>query len=317
MKQTDREGVNAVESIFLRDLGWIFREQTISDWGIDAHVEVTTRSEPTGRLLALQIKSGKSFFRKRGENFVFYGEGRHLRYWRNHSLPVAIILHDPETGLTLWQRVEEDAVRWGKSDRWSIEIPPAQVLAASAAEGLVKGVSDITAFRKLRLTFDLPLMREFASKKEVYFEIDEWVNKSLGMRDVHVYFDDIDKMEYGKDPDHVIGAWYPTHSIGEYMAEVWPWLSYDYVADEPERSGYEEVEAHKVKVQLNDIGKAFLTLEEYYANGAEVIEPEPTGPVIEFDEDAEESYNWMAEGEEKAEREDKASVPEPDDDPDF
>ena len=34
-------------------------------------------------------------------------------------------MHDPETGLTLWQRVEEDAVRWGKSDRWSIEIPPA------------------------------------------------------------------------------------------------------------------------------------------------------------------------------------------------
>jgi hypothetical protein len=24
MKQTDREGVNAVEGIFLRDLGWIF-----------------------------------------------------------------------------------------------------------------------------------------------------------------------------------------------------------------------------------------------------------------------------------------------------
>jgi hypothetical protein len=76
MKQTDREGVNAVEGIFLRELGWIFREQTISDWGIDAHVEVTNRSEPTGRLLALQIKSGKSFFRRRGENFVFYGEGR-------------------------------------------------------------------------------------------------------------------------------------------------------------------------------------------------------------------------------------------------
>jgi hypothetical protein len=259
MRQTDRDGVNAVEGIFIRELKWIFREQTISDWGIDAHAEVTNRDEPSGRLLALQIKSGKSFFRKRGDNFVFYGERRHLNYWRTHSLPVAIILHNPETGLTLWQRVEEDLIRYGKSGRWSIDIPPSQILNAQAANGLEKGVSDITAARKLRLTLDLPMIREFASKKEVYFSIDEWVNKSLGFRDVQVFFDDIDKMEDG-EPDHTISMWIPTHSIGEYMAEVWPWLSYEYVADEPERSGYEEVEAHKIQVELNDIGKAFLEL---------------------------------------------------------
>jgi hypothetical protein len=166
MKQTDREGVNAVEGIFLRELKWIFREQPISDWGIDAQVEVTNRDGPTGRLLALQIKSGKSFFRKRGHNFVFYGQRRHLNYWRNHSLPVAIMLHDPEIDLTLWQRVEEDLIRYGRSGRWSIDVPPSQILNAQAAEGLEKGVSDITALRKLRLTLDLPLMREFAASRK-------------------------------------------------------------------------------------------------------------------------------------------------------
>ncbi|WP_424632135.1 DUF4365 domain-containing protein [Bradyrhizobium sp. SYSU BS000235] len=223
MKQVDREGVNAVEGIFLRELKWIFREQPISDWGIDAHVEVTNRDEPIGRLLALQIKSGKSVFRKRGETYVFYGEERHLRHWRSHSLPVAIILHDPDRGLTLWQRVEEDQVKYGKRGRWSIEIPPTQILNAQAAEGLEKGVSDVTAFRRLRLTFDLPLMREFASKEEVYFSIEEWVNKSLGFRDVSIYFS-ADNMD-DSEADHLISAWYPTHSIGEYMANVWPWLS--------------------------------------------------------------------------------------------
>lgn len=237
MKQTDREGVNAVEAIFIKELGWIFREQTISDWGIDAHVEVTKRSEPIGRLLALQIKSGKSFFRKRGDNYVFYGEGRHLRYWRNHSLPVVIILHDPETGLTLWQRVDEKLVRYGKKDRWSIEIPPTQVLNAGAREGLEKGVSDVTALRRLRLTLDLPLMREFALKDEIYFSIEEWVNKSLGFRDVSIYFDiDADQID-DSEADHLISAWYPTHSIGEYMANIWPWLSYEYVDEIPECSG--------------------------------------------------------------------------------
>lgn len=229
--------------------------------------------------------------------FDIYGEGRHLRYWRNHSLPVAVILHDPETGLTLWQRVEESLVKYGKKDRWSIEIPLNQVLNADAREGLERGVSDITALRKLRLTLDLPLIREFASKQEVYFSIDEWVNKSLGFRDVSVYFNS-DNIDNG-EADHVIGAWYPTHSIGEYMANVWPWLSYEYIEDMPECSGYEEVEAHKINVTLNDIGKAFLTLEDFYANGAEVIEPEYPEPELEYDPDAEEYYAWLEEEERK------------------
>lgn len=298
MKQTDREGVNAVERIFVTELGWIFREQTIADYGIDAHAEVTDGEEPTGRLLALQIKSGKSYFRKRGDNYVYYGEPRHLRYWQNHSLPVFVILHDPETGLTLWQKIEDRLIEYGRSGRWSIEIPSSQVLNGAAAQALQKGVSDETAGRKLRLTLDLPLMREFASKKEVYFSIDEWVNKTLGFRDVEVYFDDMDKMDNG-EPDHVIGIWVPTHSIGEYMAEVWPWLSYEYVEDEPARSGYDEVEAHKVQVELNEIGKAFLTLENYYENGAEVIDPPAPPDDLEFDPDAEEYYQWMAEQEEQ------------------
>lgn len=124
------------------------------------------------------------------------------------------------------------------------------------------------------------------------------MNKSLGFRDVQVFFDDIAKIEDG-EPDHTIGVWYPTHNIREYMAEVWPWLSYEYAAEEPERSGYEEVEAHKIQVELNDIGKAFLTLEDYYANGAEIVEPpqEPE-PEMGFDADAEDYYRWMAEEEE-------------------
>jgi hypothetical protein len=103
MKQTDRLGINAVDRIFVEEFGWIFREQTIADWGIDAHVEVATDQAPTGRLLALQIKSGKSFFRKKTGNIVFHGTRRHLQYWINHSLPVVIVLHNPETNETPWQ----------------------------------------------------------------------------------------------------------------------------------------------------------------------------------------------------------------------
>ena len=53
----ERLGVNAVEEAFLK-MGWLFREQPISDFGIDAHAEPTSDDWPTGQLIALQIKSG-------------------------------------------------------------------------------------------------------------------------------------------------------------------------------------------------------------------------------------------------------------------
>ncbi|BBJ39969.1 hypothetical protein SSPO_026870 [Streptomyces antimycoticus] len=43
-----------------------------------------------GRLLALQIKSGMSWFREAApEGWWFRPDGEHVAYWLNHSLPVA------------------------------------------------------------------------------------------------------------------------------------------------------------------------------------------------------------------------------------
>ena len=217
MKQTDRVGVIAAQSIFVQEFGWIFREQFVSDFGIDAQVEVTQGEKPTGRLLALQVKAGASFFKpNKTGNFVYYGEGRHLRYWERHSLPVAIVMHNPESGLTLWQRISDGEVEQRKNDRWSIEIPSTNVLNADAMPRLIKGVSDITAQRRLSLQFDLPLMKEFEGK-EVAFVVEEWPNKSLGFRSTHVHFNGVEN-----DSTYFLERWCPTHSLGEYMAEVWP-----------------------------------------------------------------------------------------------
>ncbi len=69
---TERRGVAAVQSIFVDKFRWIFREQQVADFGIDAQVEIVRDQKPTGQLIALQIKSGPSNFRTHGENFVFY-----------------------------------------------------------------------------------------------------------------------------------------------------------------------------------------------------------------------------------------------------
>jgi hypothetical protein len=108
----ERIGVYSVAKIFSENLGWIFREQPISDFGIDGFVEITKcdfilkDSIPTGRLIGVQIKSGKSFFKEStDEYFVYRGSKKHLIYWLNHSIPVIIVFYDKETNSAYWEEV--------------------------------------------------------------------------------------------------------------------------------------------------------------------------------------------------------------------
>ena len=114
---TERAGINAVERIVVR-LGWIFREQPVEDFGVDAHVEICDHGKPTGRLIALQIRSGESYFKKySAAGFVHRGSKKHLEYWLGHSLPVVLVLYHPGYDEAWWcaitsQNVEQTPKGW-------------------------------------------------------------------------------------------------------------------------------------------------------------------------------------------------------------
>lgn len=103
LSNIDEIGVSFVQLAFQK-MGFIFREQTKSDYGIDAHVEVVKDGRATGRLLAIQIKSGMSFFRETNKmGTVYRGDNKHLHYWFDHSLPVIIVLYHPDNDTAYWQ----------------------------------------------------------------------------------------------------------------------------------------------------------------------------------------------------------------------
>ena len=118
----DRIGVQAVGEQFER-AGYVFREQPISDYGIDAHVEVVEGEEVTGKLIALQIKSGPSWFKESTtQGFIFRGDNEHLKYWIEHSLPVLIILHNTKNKISYWQAIKtENVIPTGRG--WKIIVP--------------------------------------------------------------------------------------------------------------------------------------------------------------------------------------------------
>lgn len=105
--RVERLGVYGVASEITK-LGWIFRELAESDVGVDAQVEIVIDERPTGQLIALQIKSGPAYFKEpaAGSGWVVRGKKRHLAYWLDHQLPVLLVLHDPNSGISYWSHID-------------------------------------------------------------------------------------------------------------------------------------------------------------------------------------------------------------------
>ena len=280
--QTDRTGIHAVGAIFTR-LNWAFREQPTSDFGIDAQAEkLDGDGKAGGQLIALQIKAGASYFRKRGDGYVFYGEARHRDYWTNHSLPVFLILHNPETGLTLWQRIERHLIEEGEDGRWAIGIPADQTLDEKHEADIAAGIaSDLASIKRARLALDIPLIREFAQHGEGFMRVEDWVNKSLNFRSAAIVFGD----DPDGDVDLQIDVAMPGYSIAYFMAVFFPWLDWrlhDYIGEE---FGSYEVAEHILEVSLSEVGRSVLALEDFYQAELPPFRPEREEIVIELNRD--------------------------------
>jgi Domain of unknown function (DUF4365) len=280
---TAQTGVNAVEAIFL-SMKWLFRRQLESDFGIDAQAEIVNdEGYPTGQLVAMQIKSGPSFFRLRGEDYVFRGEQRHLDYWDRHSLPVILVMHNPVDGMTLWQRVERHLVTQGANGTFSMKMPQWQKLEAGSADAILRRIprSDPESDRRNRMMLDLSLIRRVSEKGEAYVTIDEWVNKSLNFRAASIYFD-----EYDASPAYAIEFYMNASNVSAVFDWIFPWLEFGYLDMPQDDNG--EVMEHVFEVKLNYLGQAFLMLEDYYVNGAEpnpdIDITEPTGEIWDDEE---------------------------------
>ncbi len=77
---TETIGVHAVGYIVAKELGWIFREQPIVDVGVDAIIEQCEDGNPTGRFIAVQIKSGAgNFYISKNKNRITY-DASHIHY---------------------------------------------------------------------------------------------------------------------------------------------------------------------------------------------------------------------------------------------
>jgi len=296
---TDRIGVSKLETLFSKS-GWFFREQFVKDYGIDAQVEVVENDEPMGQLIAIQIKSGESYFSESDDRTITYRpDTKHVEYWLRYDLPVIIVLFNPVEDKFYWTPVSRDTIKMTKK-AYKIVIPKSNVLNSKNCN-LLKRVYklDVPAYRLKRLLLDLEWMNLVASGEFVYAEFEDWVNKSLSRTSVKIFCDSDSGYKELVIPQH----YWAGHTSFEILERFIPWADYEMDIDaykEYMRGVYEvecycghdnednttyytqsfdvwykppngivpvdqngEVDTYRVVLKLNYLGKSFMKIADY------------------------------------------------------
>ncbi|MER7746883.1 DUF4365 domain-containing protein [Streptomyces bacillaris] len=99
----ERRGVRKVDEL-VGEAGCLWRETPMHDVGIDGQIEyVDSQGRATGRLVAVQIKAGPSYFSSRAGGVVkFRPHGKHRNYWASFPIPVVVVLYHPVEDLAIW-----------------------------------------------------------------------------------------------------------------------------------------------------------------------------------------------------------------------
>lgn len=279
-----RVGVSGVSSIFEK-IGYAFREQSVEDYGIDAIVEERSNNGLTGKLIGVQIKSGESFFKEvKGNKVIFRGKMRHYEYWTHYSLPVIIVLYNPETELCIYEVFASDKVcRTEKG--WKIEIDMKNYLKSAAND--LKNINKTQTEYQIRLgtlAFSKSLMK-LAQQEKLIVEVCEWINKSSGKGDFFIKTIDDKGNETELYSKTIIG--FGIRPYDEVLPEVFPWADleldteyYEMYGDRdyieyrrqfnsniyPYCNSANEVDWYRFRPVINSVGKSFLILDDFLNN---------------------------------------------------
>lgn len=111
---TAKMGINFVRTV-VEDAGSIFHKiEQESDIGIDALIELIGDERPLNKQIAVQIKSGQSYYNSRGDECLI-PIGSHRDYWTSHPLPVMGIVYVPVLGRAHWVNIKNYLKKFPKT----------------------------------------------------------------------------------------------------------------------------------------------------------------------------------------------------------
>lgn len=228
-KSIERMGVSHCEKVLAKQ-GIIFREQPTSDYGIDAQIELkdSQSGSPSGKLVAVQIKSGPSYFSEVSDNNIIYrGDMQHYEYWMNHSLPVIIVLYNSDTDECIWEHINSSTAHM-TGNGWKIAVPRNHPLEDCKSQ-LEKVAENQTEYEKKMnmLLLAKPWMQAITRGDTVILEAEEWVNKSSGRGAITLKI-------LHEDVERTVINWpyvfFGLRNYADVFRDLFPWADFD--ADE-------------------------------------------------------------------------------------
>lgn len=88
----------------------IWRPTPCHDLGVDGQIEFLEIADnviSTGKIIAVQVKSGPSYFKEKTKTHVkYYPSKKHRRYWQALNLPIILVLHNPDTNQTIYTELK-------------------------------------------------------------------------------------------------------------------------------------------------------------------------------------------------------------------
>jgi hypothetical protein len=98
---TAKKGVNFVRTIVEDSECFFHKIEQENDLGIDAIVEFIKDEQPLNKSIAIQIKSGPSYYNSKKQECIIPIES-HREYWKNYPLPVFGIVYIPDLKIGYW-----------------------------------------------------------------------------------------------------------------------------------------------------------------------------------------------------------------------
>lgn len=314
---TERIGINHVGEIAERN-NWMFREQPVNDIGIDAHIEFVDSSGKPKQLLALQIKTGESWFKEQKDNCVVFRDinERQYKYWTMNSLPCIVVLYNPDDNTCIWQKLTTETIertKDGEGKGFFVKIPLSQTFLNELSNEKLLSFTNLPE-HIINYNFLLSqkeFMRIIQNGGEIKLHSSEWVNKSSGKGETELIVDDGKTIQKYSYP-----YWFPYTSYKMVFPRLFPWANFS--ADEeffeehdeslwrelhcyydedgewlnvgdtfdefrrkldPMRSidHAGEVAEYMMKLSLNDLGKAFLMVDEFVSKNQAYVGARPKG----------------------------------------
>lgn len=290
---TERIGISVVSKI-CEENKWFFREQPVSDIGIDAIIERYNDVTKESKLVALQVKTGSSYFREQSPFHVFYRiSERHYNYWTKYSIPVIVVLYDPETEEIVFSEIDDNRIKKTGSE-YKLHLSKREDFA-SYLNGVALRLVNLpnSLYNYNYMLTQLPFMEAIENDKGVVLESEEWIHKSSGRGSIKITIDDGRTKEI-----YEWGYYFPFTSYAEVFRRLFPWAKF--VIDKDFLEGEEiysadsgnvisdngllhiqdihengdiigrlragEVAFYKIHLELNDFGKSFLNVNKILPN---------------------------------------------------